>query len=37
MKITMSEMKNALDGITSNLDMAEEKISVPEDTAIEMI
>lgn len=33
MKITMSEMKNTLDGITSNLDTAEEEISECEDNS----
>lgn len=37
MKITISEMKNTLDGINGKLNIPEEKFNAPEDTAIEAI
>ena len=37
MKITISEMKNTLDGINGKLNIPEEKFNEPEDTAIEAI
>ena len=37
MKITMSEMKNILDGINIRLNKAAGKISKPEDTGRETI
>ena len=36
-KNTVKEMKNALDGVISRLDMAEERISELGDTSIEVI
>ena len=35
-KNTVMEMKNAFDGLISRLDIAEERISEPEDISIEL-
>lgn len=37
MKLQLSQMKNTLDRINGRSDIAEEKISEPEDKAIEAI
>ena len=34
-KNSITEMKNAFDGLISKLDMPEERISEPEDTSVE--
>lgn len=37
MKATISQIKNTLDGISGRLDIAEKKISEPEDIALRTI